>query len=420
MSSRLGVVLGALALGVIGCGASSEAPGGAGADGAGLGGAAGGGGQPVSHAGTGGIYPVTGGASGQGESAGGGYDWKLPEGFPVPKVPADNPMTEEKVTLGRRLFYDKRLSLNQTQSCASCHKQELAFTDGRAQGLGSTGEMHPRGPMSLANVAYAPALTWANPLQKTLEQQALAPMFGEHPVELGLVGHEDELLDRLKAEPIYQQLMPAAFPGDDAPFSVLHVTQALASFERTLLSGNAPFDRAARGDATAMSDAARRGQKMFFSERLECFHCHGSFLLNDSLAYEGKPITESFFHNTGLYNLDSQGAYPPDNTGIHAITHIDSDMGRFKAPTLRNIALTGPYMHDGSAATLDDVIAHYAAGGRTITSGPYAGVGSKNIYKSEFLIGFQLSDSEHADLVAFLESLTDDEFLHDPRFSDPW
>src|SRR5271169_3219018 len=117
---------------------------------------------------------------------GGGYTWNLPKGFPKPYVPSDNPMTEAKVELGRHLFYDPRLSVNGKSSCATCHKQELAFTDGRAVGVGATGESHSRGAMSLVNVAYSAALTWSNPQMKHLENQALTPMFGDHPVELGL------------------------------------------------------------------------------------------------------------------------------------------------------------------------------------------------------------------------------------------
>jgi len=124
----------------------------------------------------------------------------VPPGFPLPNVPEDNPMTKDKVELGRYLFYDKLLSLNQTQSCATCHRQELAFTDGRPRGVGSTGEVHPRGPMSLANVVYSPILTWANPLVRTLEAQALVPLSGEDPVELGMTGKEDVLLKRVRGE----------------------------------------------------------------------------------------------------------------------------------------------------------------------------------------------------------------------------
>jgi mono/diheme cytochrome c family protein len=150
----------------------------------------------------------------------GPYEWNLPPGFPLPNVPAENPMTKEKVELGRYLFYDKRLSLNQTQSCATCHRQEKAFTDGRARGLGSTGQLHPRGPMSLVNVAYSPVLTWGNPLMRTLEAQALVPLFGENPIELGMTGKEDLLLQRLKSDARYQKLFAAAFrpKPTDSPF----------------------------------------------------------------------------------------------------------------------------------------------------------------------------------------------------------
>ncbi|MCI0364706.1 MAG: c-type cytochrome, partial [Phycisphaerales bacterium] len=129
----------------------------------------------------------------------GPYEWRLPPGFPYPKgSPADNPMTQDKVELGRHLFYDRRLSLNQTQSCATCHQQERAFADSRGRGLGSTGQRHPRGPMSRVNVAYAPVLTWANPNVRALEQQALVPVFGDHPIELGMTGKEDLLIQRIK------------------------------------------------------------------------------------------------------------------------------------------------------------------------------------------------------------------------------
>jgi cytochrome c peroxidase len=160
------------------------------------------------------------------------YVWNLPRNFPRPRVPATNPLSEAKAELGRYLFYDTRLSGNNTQSCATCHEQERAFTDGRAQVVGSTGEVHPRGSMSLVNVAYAAVLTWANPSLTRLEDQALVPMFGTHPVELGLPKDEAVLLARLRAESRYQALFARAF-GED-PFSLDHVTQALATFERTI------------------------------------------------------------------------------------------------------------------------------------------------------------------------------------------
>lgn len=345
----------------------------------------------------------------------------LPEGYPKPQIPADNPLSADKVELGRRLFYDVRLSGNQTYSCATCHEQAKAFTDGRANALGSTEEVHPRGSMSIVNVAYYSALTWGNPLVTKLEEQALLPMFGEAPVELGLSGKEEELIARLEAEPVYTDLFQKAFPDEPDPITLDTITKAIASFQRVIISYRSPYDRYVyEHDASAVSDAALRGRDLFFSEKLECFHCHGTFNFSDSITYEGKKITEKMFHNTGLYNIGGTGAYPAGNGGVFEITGNPDDMGRFRAPTLRNIALTAPYMHDGSAATLDDVLDHYSAGGRTIASGEYAGEGSKNPYKSELINGFELTAQERADVIAFLESLTDDELAKDPRFSDPW
>lgn len=350
------------------------------------------------------------------------YDWGLPASVPVPPVPRDNPMSTVKVELGRRLFYDPRLSGNQKASCASCHHQELAFTDGKATSVGSTGEHTPRGSMSLTNVAYLEALTWSNQKLHTLEEQALVPMLGTTPVELGLSGREEELLARLREEPLYQDLFPEAFPGEAAPITFDNVTRAIAAFERTLLSYRSPFDRYLYlDDASGMSEAALRGKRLAFSERLKCILCHGFTLSSpEQAAADGQLHSDLNYRNTGLYNIDGAGAYPPENTGLFAITGIPSDMGRFRAPTLRNIAVTAPYMHDGSVETLESALDHYSAGGRIITSGPYAGDGTKNPYKSKFLTGFELSDGDKADIVAFLKSTTDDEFLRDPRFADPW
>lgn len=350
----------------------------------------------------------------------GTYQWNLPPGFPYPNVPPTNPMSSEKVELGRLLFYDKRLSLNINQSCASCHRQDHAFADARAHGFGSTGELHPRGPMSLVNVAYSPVLTWANPNMRALETQSLVPLFGEDPIELGMTGKEDVLLKRLKTEPRYQRLFPQAFPVAD-PFTLENVTKAIASFERTILSGDSPYDHYRRGDdPNAISDAAKRGESLFFSERLECFHCHGGFNFTGTVDYYGKGIAEVEFHNTGLYNLKGEFSYPQPNLGLYTFTQSFEDVGKFKAPTLRNIALTAPYMHDGSVKTLAESIDHYAAGGRKIARGIRAGDGSQNPAKSEFVKGFQLSQSEKQDLLAFLRSLTDQTLLANPALSDPW
>jgi len=351
------------------------------------------------------------------------YPFDLPPGFPQPPVPENNPMNAAKVELGRRLFYDTRLSRNETQSCASCHLQELAFTDGLPQSVGSTGEVHPRGSMSLANSAYAPNLTWANPNLETLEAQAPGPIFGEFPiVELGMVGQEDLLLERLQGDDRYRALFPDAFPdapGD--PVSVSNVMKALGAFQRTLLSGDSPYDRFRSGeDPDAMSESAKRGLTLFFSERAECFHCHGGFLLSSSVNHQGVVFPEVVFANNGLYNVDGRGAYPPGNTGLHEFTDDPRDQGKFKPPSLRNVAVTAPYMHDGSIPTLEAVVEHYAAGGRNVTDGPWVGDGRQSPVKSPFVRELDLTDQEKADLVAFLRALTDESFLTDPRFSDPF
>jgi cytochrome c peroxidase len=340
------------------------------------------------------------------------FTWNVPENFPIPRVPADNPMTWEKVELGRLLFHDTRLSGNQTQSCGSCHRQEIAFTDALPQGVGSTGQVHPRGSMSLANVAYASTLTWANPLMGELAQQALVPMFGESPVELGMAGLEDELFARLHADSRYRRMFREAFPAEADPISLATITRALAAFQRTLISGNSPLDRWALGiDDNAISVSAIRGIDLFFSEEFECFHCHGGFNFSDSTTHSGTTFIESAFHNNELYNLDGNGAYPADNQGVFEITNDPDDMGRFKAPTLRNIALTAPYMHDGSLETLEEVIDHYAAGGAP---------GVPVNLSSGFVRGFRMTAQQKQDILAFLESLTDDEFVTHPRFGDPF
>ena len=336
------------------------------------------------------------------------YDWRLPAHTPIPWDPPENPMTAAKVALGRALFYDTRLSVTGAMSCASCHRQELAFTDGKAVAVGATGEHHTRGAMSLVNVAYNARFTWANPLVDTLEHQALLPMFGDQPVEMGLAGREQDLLAVLKADKTTYALFTAAFPGSAAPVTLDHITKALASFERSIVSANAPFDRYMRGDDTALSPAQERGLALFMSERLECYHCHGGFNFSDSTRHGPADPLALPYHNTGLYNLDGQGAYPKGNAGVADITGEVRDMGKFRAPSLRNVAVTAPYMHDGSIATLSDVIDHYAAGGR-----------APSPRTSEFMPGFILSDAEKADLLAFLEGLTDKDVLTDPRFSKP-
>ncbi|PTL80419.1 methanobactin export MATE transporter MbnM [Vitiosangium sp. GDMCC 1.1324] len=348
------------------------------------------------------------------------YAWQLPPGFPEPFVPADNPMSEEKVVLGRYLFYDERLSGNGTMACASCHEQKRAFSDGKATPTGSTGQHVARNSPGLANVAYLATYTWANPVLDTLEKQAVVPLFAEAPIELGMGTRPDEVLQRLRDDARYPALFREAFPDDEQPITKDNVVKAIASFQRTLLSGNSPYDRYLQGDINALSASAKRGLELFFGERAECYHCHSGPHMTNSFRSKDTVLTERDFQNTGLYNVDSQGAYPADNTGLFEFTGLAKDMGRFRVPGLSNVALTAPYMHDGSIATLEGVLDHYMAGGRDVTSGPYVGDGRTSPLKNPLVRPFDLNAQERADLIAFLESLTDTDFVNDPRFSNPF
>ena len=352
-------------------------------------------------------------------SEGRDYQWQIEANLPLPEVPTDNPMSAIKVELGRRLFYDTRLSVNNTMSCASCHLQALAFTDGKPRAIGATGIVHPRGSMTLVNVAYASRLTWANQLLSQLEDQALTPLFGDSPVEMGMSGHEDELTAMLRSDKRYAEQLPRAFPADEDPYSIVNVVRSISAFVRTIISIDSPYDHYLNGDEGALSEQALLGMELFFSERLECFHCHGGFNFTDSTTHANANVDRVGYHNTGLYNIDGAGAYPSDNTGLHDMTGKRRDMGRFKAPTLRNIAVTAPYMHDGSVLTLEDAISHYERGGRLLADGAYSGDGRRNPFKSEFIRGFELSDDEREALLTFLDALTDQSVLTDTRFSDP-
>ncbi|MDF2177437.1 di-heme enzyme [Aliiglaciecola sp. CAU 1673] len=337
------------------------------------------------------------------------YQWQLPEGFPAPLVPEDNPMSQAKVTLGRHLFYDRNLSANASQSCADCHQQQYAFAEPKVTAIGSTGEAHRRNSQSLVNVAYNGSFTWAHSGLSHIEQQLLIPLFGEKPVEMGISGHENEVLARLDT-PQYHALFKEAFPGEEVSFSL--VVKALASFVRSLLSFDSPFDHYAYGgDDSALSDSAQQGLALFFSEQLECHHCHGGFNFTQSSKHERQQLDLRPFHNTGLYNEDGQGAFPIADQGLIEISQQSRDMGHFRAPSLRNVAVSAPYMHDGSLATLEEVIDFYAAGGR--------GNGINSPLKSPFVKGFEITDAQKQDLLAFLHSLTDPAFLNNPRHGPP-
>jgi cytochrome c peroxidase len=367
---------------------------------------------------------------------------ELPCEFPLPREQADNPLSAEKITLGRLLFYDRNMSFNQTQSCGDCHQQDKAFTDGLTVSVGSEGHMHARNAMSMTNVVYNGTQNWVNSTILNLTEQAHAVITNEEPIELGWVTRErqDQILARLTSPdpadyagtpfstsaPDYPALFAAAFPDQENPVSVASFTRAIAAFGSTFISGDSDFDKFNRGEPNGMTDAAKRGRELFFSERLECFHCHNGFNFSDSVDHAGNQFTHNNFHNNGLYNIDGDGDgngdghYPADNRGLIIFTLRAEDEGKFRAPTLRNIQMTAPYMHDGTIATLDEVIDHYARGGRLISAGPNAGDGKDNPFKSDFVKGFLLTADERLDLLAFLESLTDWDFLCRDSLSDPF
>jgi cytochrome c peroxidase len=347
------------------------------------------------------------------------YSWDLPAWTAPPDAPSDNPLTAAKVELGRRLFYDGRLAADGLRSCASCHRQELGFSDSLPFSWGVTGEFTSRNVPGLTNAGYLAVLTWRDPRVTSLESQALGPLFGQHPVEMGMAGQQEDMVRRASEDALYRRMFSAAFPENGGEITLESMLKAIASFERTLVSAKSPYDRYRHGgDARAISDSAKRGESLFFSDRLKCAACHSGQSFTDAAR---ESAVTSPYYNTGLYNLDGAGAYLPTNTGLASITAQPADMGRFRTPTLRNVEVTGPYMHDGSLASLEEVVDFYAAGGRLIQPGERnAGDGRKNPFKDPRVSGFELSASEKADLVSFLKSLTDMEFLADERYSDPW
>ena len=345
------------------------------------------------------------------------YRWVLPAGFTEPPVPSFDPMSDAKVELGRHLFHDKRLSFNQTQACASCHQPALAFTDSKPKAIGSTGQVHHRGPLSLANAAWRATYNWSNSLLRTLEQQALVPLFNVDPiVELDVDGHEEVVFTRLKDDANYQVLFAEAFPDHAEPVILSSVVYALSSFVRTLVSGNSPYDRFINGESTALSDAEKRGMNLFFGKS-HCSQCHSGFTFSDAQFSPDMAPGDIPFHIEGLYNVNGKGGYPASDYGLFAQTANGADIGKFRTPTLRNIALTAPYMHDGSLPTLADVIAHYADPFALDERGNRVAMSPRIDPK---LIGIQLNADERLDLEAFLGALTDVEFVNNPRFASPF
>ena len=306
-------------------------------------------------------------------------DIKTPLGLPPVPIPADNPPTVETIALGRKLFYDPRLSKDNSLSCASCHNPNIGFTDGRAIAQGVGGVIGIRNAPTLLNAAYSPLQFWDG-RASSLEAQSAFPI--ANPVEMNQP--HDVSVSKIRKDPAYQAEFARAFgPG---PVTLSLIEKSLASFERTLLSGNSPFDQYQYGgNKQALSPAAIRGLAIFKDpNRGNCAVCH---TIEDRYAL----FTNGTFHNIGA-GVNAEGAM--NDLGRFDQTKIQAEKGKFKTPTLRNVALTAPYMHDGSLKTLDDVVDFYAGGGN---SNPYLDKDIKPLH---------LSAQDRADLVAFLESLT--------------
>ncbi|MBX2859161.1 MAG: di-heme enzyme [Cellvibrionaceae bacterium] len=348
---------------------------------------------------------------------------ELPDHFPLPAVPEFNPITQEKITLGRHLFYDKRLSANQTQSCESCHLQHLAFSDGEYTPIGSTGDVLSRNSQSLSNAVYHSTLTWANNSFFELEDQLEVPIRSDNPVELGVSDAQvDTVLARFDSDPKYVEMFNQAFPNSASGATINKIIFALASFCRSLISAGSDYDRFIAGDDSALNEQQKLGFSLFNGEKFECFHCHSG--INFSVSYRDSNSNSGSlqfpFFNNGLYNIGGDGSYPVQDQGLFDLTSNPSHKGLFRPQGLRNIALTAPYMHDGSIETLREVILHYAGGGRVIEEGVNAGDGRFNPNKSGLIIGFDPTEEEIDAVIAFLESLTDYDFISNPKFSDPF
>mgnify|MGYP000020274008 CR=1 FL=1 len=348
---------------------------------------------------------------------------QLPEHMPTPAVPAFNPLTIDKIELGRFLFYDTQLSANQTQSCASCHFQSLAFADGVQAPLGSTGHQLVRNSQGLSNVAYNATFTWASNSLVELEDQLNIPIRADNPIELGVTDAVlDTVLERFASDADYQNRFAKAFPESDSGVTMNKVIFSLGSFVRSMVSANSRYDQYLMGDKTALTEQEIRGFQLFNGEKFECFHCHGGVNFTNSYrdAKTADDATQFPFFNNGLYNVGGDGSYPESDQGLFDATLDPQHKGLFRPPSLRNIELTAPYMHDGSIASLRDVVLHYARGGRLTEFGVNAGDGAQSPLKSGLVTGFDATEQEIDDVIAFLKALTDDDFISNPKFSNPF
>jgi cytochrome c peroxidase len=317
--------------------------------------------------------------------------------------------------LGRYLFYDRRLSVNNTRSCATCHNPAFAFTDGYKRSLGVYADLHQRNTQPLFNLAYLKYFTAADSALHSPLQQMDNPLFNNHPAEMGVKGNEENILQKIKTDENYRRL----FSSVNKEISWINIKNLISLFINSLQSVNSPYDKFIKGDSAALDSSQKKGLQLFFSKDLKCASCHGGFNFSAPLIMNEKGDT-LFYFNTGLYNVDGKGAYPAYDPGLYGLTNYINDMGRFRVTSLRNLAFTAPYFHDGSAASLTEVVDSYSNGGRNIKDGIYKGDGSKNQYKHTFISGFKISEEDKINLISFLLSLSDSGFISNPAYQNPF
>jgi len=305
----------------------------------------------------------------------------IPAGFPSINHPSDNEFTLARWELGKKLFYDKSLSLDESISCASCHRSDHAFSDDVALSLGVEDRLGTRNAPTLANVAYHPYYLREGGIP-TLEMQILVPIQEHNEFDFNIV----LVAERLMEDQNYVDMAREAYARDPDAFVI---TRSLACFERSLISGNSRFDKFEFGEKLdELSDEEFLGRELFFSDRTNCSSCHSGF-----------DFTNYSFENNGLYEsyIDS---------GRERVTDDPNDFAKFKIPTLRNVELTAPYMHDGTLTSLEEVIAHYNAGGKN------------NPEQSPLIKPLNLTEEESKQLLAFLKTLTDESFVNNPLFKE--
>ncbi len=341
---------------------------------------------------------------------------ELPPHFP--DFPRPLP-TRAQADLGRLLFHDFRLAVDDARSCGICHEGRKGYTDGFVVAVGALGDPHTRNTLSLLNLAWRGPLTWVAPDLTDLTEQMDTPLFGTHPVEMG--ADPATLPGKLREIPLYPPAFARAYPSEADPLTLENIQAAILAYETLIVAGDTPFDRYLQGDPAALGADAEAGRALFFSERLGCGACHGGLFLNLPTDPAGEPVSDvPEYLNIGMYDIDGAGGLPPDETGLYARTGDPADMGRFRVPSLRGVAETGPWGHDGSFSSLGDIIDAYARGGRLLVGGPWPGDGATSPHKDPRITGFALTEAEKGQLIAFLEALSDPEANARPFLQTPF